>query len=163
MALRRTGKSRAAEPPDIRVSARARIPLSVAGVRRLAAAVLKAEGATLKALSITFVGSARMRTLNRDHLGHDFPTDVLSFGMPAPRAIPHAPVPAVGDVYICASVAARDAKHFGSTPKAELRRLVIHGILHVLGHDHPDGNHRTASAMWQVQERHLARFGRLAP
>ena len=153
MASRRIGKSRAAEPlPDIRVSARARAPLSGAGVRRLAGAVLKAEGAKLNALSITFVGPARMRTLNREHLGHDRPTDVLAFGMTL-----------VGDVYVCPAVAVRDAKHFGSTPKDEVRRLVIHGILHVLGYDHPDGNHRTASAMWQVQERHLARFGRLAP
>jgi probable rRNA maturation factor len=138
--------------PDIRVSARARAPLSGAGVRRLAGAVLKAEGAKLNALSITFVGPARMRTLNLEHLGHDRPTDVLAFGMTL-----------VGDVYVCPAVAVRDAKHFGSTPKDEVRRLVIHGILHVLGYDHPDGNHRTASAMWHVQERHLARFGRLAP
>ena len=161
MASRRIGKSRAAEPaPDIRVTARARTPLSGAGVRRLAAAVLKAERATLSALSITFVGSARMRTLNREHLGHDFPTDVLSFGMPS--AIGHRPS-AIGDIYVCPAVAARHAMRFGSTPKAEVRRLVIHGILHVLGYDHPGGAHRTASAMWQIQERHLARLGRLAP
>ena len=183
MASRRTGKSRAAEPvTDIRVSARARAPLSIAGVRRLAAAVIAAERASVSALSITFVGPARIRTLNRLHLGRDQATDVIAFGMnagmgnrelgigrragvrpQAPFPIPHSPFPAVGDVYICPAIATRDAKDFGSTPKAEVRRLVIHGILHVLGYDHPDGNHRTASAMWQVQERHLARFGRLAP
>ena len=161
MASRRTGKSRAAEPPpDIRVSARARAPLSVAGVRRLAAAVLKAEGSKLKALSVTFVGPTAMRRLNREHLGHDWATDVMAFGMT--QAIGNRQW-AIGDVYVCPAVAARDAKHFGSTPKAEVRRLVIHGILHVLGYDHPDGNHRTASAMWHVQERHLARLARPAP
>ena len=167
MASRRTGKSRAAEPPDIRVSARARTPLSAAGVRRLAAAVIRAEGARLAALSITFVGPARMRTLNRVHLGRDRATDVIAFGMNTSARsqlpIAHSLLPVVGDIYICPGIATRDAKRFGSTPKAELRRLVIHGILHVLGYDHPDGNHRTASAMWHVQERHLARFGRLAP
>jgi len=161
VASRRTGKSRAAEPPpDIRVSARARAPLSVAGVRRLAAGVLKAEGSTLKALSVTFVGPAGMRRLNREHLGRDRATDVIAFALTSGIGDRH---PAIGDVYVCPAVAARDAKHFGSTAKAEVRRLVIHGILHVLGYDHPDGNHRTASAMWHIQERHLARLGRLAP
>jgi len=160
VASRRTGKSRAAEPPpDIRVSARARAPLSAAGARRLAAGVLKAEGSKLKALSIAFVGPTRMRKLNREHLGHDWATDVLAFGM-APDGNRQS---AIGDIYICPGIASRDAKHFGSTPKAEVRRLVIHGILHVLGYDHPDGNHRTASAMWHIQERHLAQLGRLAP
>ena len=178
MASRRIGKFRAAEPADIRVSARAGAPLSEAGVRRLAAAVIKAEGARVAALSITFVGPVGMRTLNRRHLGHDRPTDVLAFGMNSAIGnrqsaigggrrqsrlpIPDSRFPVVGDIYICPAVAGRDARRFGSTPKIEVRRLVIHGILHVLGYDHPDGNHRTASAMWHTQERHLARFGRLA-
>ena len=178
MASRRTGKSPAAEPADIRVSARARTPLSLAGVRRLATAVIKSERANVVALSITFVGAAGMRSLNRKHLGRDSVTDVLAFGMKpgignrqsaiggrsrqSRFPLPDSRLPVVGDVYVCPAVAARDATRFGSTAKAEVRRLVIHGILHVLGHDHPDGNHRTASAMWRIQERHLARFGRLA-
>jgi probable rRNA maturation factor len=173
VASRRIGKFRAAEPADIRVSARAGAPLSEGGVRRLAAAVIKAEGGRVAALSITFLGPVGMRTLNRQHLGHDWATDVLAFGMTtamgnsqwatgSPFPIAHSPLPLVGDIYICPAVAVRDARRFGSTPKAEVRRLVIHGILHILGYDHPDGKHRTASAMWHTQERHLARFGRLA-
>lgn len=104
-----------------------------------------------------------MRTLNRLHLGRDHETDVIAFGMMSRLPSADSRLPVVGDIYVCSAVAARDAKRFGSTPRAEVRRLVIHGILHVLGYDHPDGNHRTASAMWHIQERHLARLGRLAP
>jgi probable rRNA maturation factor len=150
----------------------------VAGVRRLAAAVIRAERADVAALSITFVGTTGIRSLNRQHLGRDRVTDVIAFGMNSAIGnrqsaigagsrqsrfpIPDSRFPVVGDIYICPSVAARDARRFGSTPKAELRRLVIHGVLHLLGYDHPDGQHRMMSAMWHIQERHLARFGRLA-
>lgn len=148
MASRRIGKSRA----DVRVAATVRAPLSAAGVQRLADAVLRAEHATLAALSITFVGAARMRTLNRVHLGHDRPTDVIAFDLQG-----------AGDVYICPAVAARNATAHGTTAKAETRRLVIHGVLHVLGYDHAAGEARTRGAMWRRQERYLARLGRLAP
>jgi len=145
-----TGKRRAARP-DLRVTVYARSPLGAASVARLAAAVLRAERARLSALSITLVGTGRIRTLNRVHLGRDRQTDVIAFALDG-----------AGDVYICPAVAARQARAFGVTPKDELRRLVIHGVLHALGHDHPDGEQRTRSPMWRRQERYLERYGALA-
>ena len=68
----------------------------------------------------------------------------------------------VGDVYVCVPVARAQAGRFGTTPNDELRRLVVHGVLHVLGYDHPGGEERVRSAMWRRQERYVARFGRLA-
>ncbi len=167
-ASRRTGRPRA--PTDVRVTAAARIPLRPLGVAALAAAVVRAERGALAALSITFVGPARIRALHRAHLGADRLTDVIAFalrpsavGRP-PSAVGRRPSTAiVGDVYVCAAVAAREAARTGTTLKAELRRLVIHGVLHVLGHDHPDGATRTTSAMWRRQECYLRRFSRLAP
>jgi len=138
--------------PDVRVTALARGPLGVAAAARLARAVLRAEGAGLQALSVTFVGPARMRTLNRTHLGKDRPTDVLAFAIGGPP-------PVAGDVYVCPAVAARDAARFGTTPRAETARLVVHGVLHVLGYDHPAGAERTRSPMWRRQERLLSRYG----
>ena len=137
--------------PDVRVAALVKIPLQPAGIGRLARAVLAAERAGLAALSVTFVGPARMRLMNRTHLGHDETTDVISFEMMG-----------AGDVYICPSVAAANARRHGATIKDELRRLVVHGTLHVLGHDHPADESRTASPMWRRQERYLKRFGALA-
>jgi probable rRNA maturation factor len=101
---------------------------------------------------VTFVGPARIRTLNREHLGHDRPTDVISFALTAPDG------ELVGDVYICGDVGAKQAKALGVPLKEELVRLVVHGTLHVLGYDHPEGEGRTRSAMWKRQERYVRRL-----
>ena len=104
-------------------------------------------------LSITFVGRAAMSQLNRRYLGHHGPTDVISFGLG--RVGRRGAV--VGDVYICAEIARENATQQGISAGEELLRLVIHGTLHVLGHDHPKGAGRTTSDMWKRQERILAR------
>ena len=65
----------------------------------------------------------------------------------------------VGDVYVCRAVAQREARQRGLPLEQELLRLVIHGTLHVLGHDHPNDARRTRSAMWRKQERYLACLG----
>ncbi len=140
---------------DVRVSVLVKTPLAAAGVARLAAAVLRAERARSAALSITFVSSSRIRSLNRTHFRRDRPTDVIAFALGDP--------PTVGDVYICPAVAAREAARAGTTLKDELRRLVVHGVLHTLGYEHPEGARgRTASPMWRRQERHVRAHGRLA-
>jgi rRNA maturation RNase YbeY len=77
-----------------------------------------------------------MEKLNSDFLSHDGPTDVISFGLA--RASKSSPV--IGDIYICPLVAERNARRLGITAKEELTRLVIHGMLHILGHDHPEGD-----------------------
>jgi len=141
---------------DVRVTAVARTPLARAGVARLAAAVVRAEGAKVAALSIAFVGPAKMRALNRAHFRKDRATDVIAFSLGDGRAI-------VGDVYICPSVAGREARHAGTTVKDELRRLVVHGVLHAIGYEHPhDAARRVSSAMWRRQERHVRALGGLA-
>jgi probable rRNA maturation factor len=90
-----------------------------------------------------------MRSLNRRYRGHDRATDVLAFTLEQPAG------PAVGDVYLCTSVAAREARARGLPLREELIRLVVHGTLHALGHDHPDGPGRERSAMWRRQERYV--------
>ncbi|MFI5280581.1 MAG: rRNA maturation RNase YbeY [Gemmatimonadales bacterium] len=137
------------------MSVLAKTPLAAAGVARLAAAVLKAERARTDALSITFVSPSRIRSLNRSHFRRDRPTDVIAFALGDP--------PRVGDVYICPSVAAKEALRAGTTLKDELRRLVVHGVLHTLGYEHPESAQgRLASAMWRRQERHVRAHGKLA-
>src|SRR5258707_8139562 len=128
-----------------------RLSVSTARVREAAVAALKAERAKDAMLSITFVGRATISELNRRFLGHHGATDVISFGLG--RAGKRGVV--VGDVYICAEVARDNARRQGIGAGEELLRLVIHGTLHVLGHDHPGGVKRTASRMWRKQERIL--------
>jgi probable rRNA maturation factor len=125
-----------------------RLPLSRALVRRVVEAVLRAERRE-GLISVTFLGRDSMRRLNAAHKGHDRPTDVLSFPLdvPADRV--------VGDVYICPWVARREADARGIPLREELIRLVVHGTLHALGHDHPEGANRTRSAMWRRQERYV--------
>lgn len=142
--------------PEIRVSALVRTPLSAVRVRDLAAEVVRKEKAPLHSLSITFVGPTRMRSINRTHLRRNAETDVIAFAFrPSGPSRPSRPS-LVGDIYICPALAARAAKEHGTTLKDEVRRLVVHGVLHVLGYDHPEGDGRTKSAMWKVQERYLA-------
>lgn len=122
-------------------------------VRETAVAALRAERVRDAMLSITFVGRAAMSELNRRYLGLHGPTDVISFGLQ--RSTKRGPV--IGDIYICPEVARDNAKRQGVSTGEEVLRLVVHGTLHVLGHDHPTGASRTASPMWRRQERILAR------
>lgn len=128
-----------------------RLPVSRARCAAAAAAVLRAERAARTMLSVTFVGRRRIAAMNRRHLGHAGATDVISFGFRDPAGA------ILGDVYICPEVAAANARRFGRPVREELLRLVIHGTLHVLGHDHPEGEARVMSPMWRRQEALLRR------
>ncbi|MFI5235913.1 MAG: rRNA maturation RNase YbeY [Gemmatimonadales bacterium] len=134
---------------DVLVGGRAALP--VATVRRVVRAVIAGERATsrIAAVSVTFLGPVRMRSLNRSHLRHDRPTDVIAFALPAPDGR------LTGDLYLCRAVAARQARDAGVPLRQELIRLVIHGTLHLLGRDHPAGEARFRSSMWRRQERYV--------
>jgi len=144
----------------VAVSSTAACPLPRTEAERLARAVLRAEGIADAVVSVAFVGRSRIRTLNRRYFGRDRATDVIALTMTAGTAARRHGGPVVGDVYVCAPVGVGQARRFGATPRAELRRLVVHGVLHVLGHDHPEGAGRVASPMWRRQEHLLARLGR---
>ena len=125
-----------------------RLPLPPALVRRVVTRVL--EGERRDALiSVTFLGREAMRRLNAEHKGRDAPTDVLAF------ALTDGAGGAVGDVYVCPWVAAREAKARGVPLREELIRLLVHGTLHALGRTHPEGEGRTRSPMWRRQERYV--------
>lgn len=137
---------------DISSSVR-RLMVSRARVRDAAVVALGAERVRNAMLSITFVGRAAISELNRRYLRHRGPTDVISFGLG--RTGRRGAV--IGDIYICPEVARDNAKRQGIPIGEEVLRLVVHGTLHVLGHDHPVGESRTTSPMWRRQERILAR------
>ena len=136
-----------------RVSSTVRRPgISEARVRRLVEATLRGERIREAMISVTFVGRTAMARMNEKYLRHRGATDVISFGMRREAL----GVPAIGDIYICPDVARQNAKENGASASEELSRLVVHGALHVAGHDHPDGDSRTTSKMWKRQERILA-------
>ena len=137
-----------------------RIPVSRSRVASLADEVLRAERVRDASISIAFVTDRRIAALNWQHLGHRGPTDVIAFGF-APT---HEGAPRSGDIYIAPGVARRNALAERKGVREELLRLVVHGVLHVLGHDHPEGAGRYASPMWQRQEALLGQLlGREVP
>jgi probable rRNA maturation factor len=132
---------------EVVVSGR-RLPLSRALVKRVVEGVLRAE--RRRALvSVTFLGRDAMRRLNAEHRGRDRPTDVLAFALSGPSG------EAIGDVYICPWMARQEARARGIPLREELVRLVVHGTLHALGREHPEGPGRTRSAMWRRQEKYV--------
>ena len=124
------------------------MPLPGTLVRRVVETVLAASVAA-PWISVTFLGRDAMRRLNAEHKGHDRPTDVLSFALSRPGGR------TVGDVYVCAWVAEREARTRRIPLRQELIRLVVHGTLHALGRDHPEDDRRTTSPMWRRQERYV--------
>ncbi len=103
----------------------------------LARAALQSERAAGE-LTLTFVDRAEMTDLNREHMGGDGPTDVLSFPLDALDApIPGEPV-LLGDVVVCPAVASVAAPAHAGTLDDELALLVVHGCLHVMGYDHAE-------------------------
>src|SRR5688500_3474831 len=130
-----------------------RLPLARARAGEIARRVLAAEGVRDAIVSVTFLGPRAMAALNRKHLGHRGVTDVISFGFRA--AVRDGPV--IGDIYIAPDVARANARRHATGIREELARLVVHGVLHVLGYDHADDDSRVASPMWHRQEHLLAR------
>jgi probable rRNA maturation factor len=118
---------------------------------RAARAALRYERVTDAEISLTLLDDAEITDLNRQFLSRDEPTDVIAFALYEP------PEPPVGDVYIGFDQAVRQAAVAGVAIGEELTRLAIHGVLHVLGHDHPDGPERTDTEMWRIQEDLVAR------
>ena len=132
-----------------------RIAVARDRVASLAERVLRAERVRDASISIAFVTDRRIAALNREHLGHTGPTDVISFGCTPVRITSDV----VGDVYIAPAVARRNARAHGGRVREELLRLVVHGVLHVVGHDHPDDDSRYHSRMWKRQEHLLRTLG----
>ncbi len=99
-------------------------------------------------VSVTLVDDAEIKRLNREYLGRDRVTDVIAFSLGSPEE-------PLGDVYVGADQARRQAEALGVSLTEELVRLAIHGTLHVLGHDHPNSGDRFDSPMYVLQERLL--------
>jgi probable rRNA maturation factor len=124
--------------PVIEVTNDTALAVRSAAVRELVAGVLSAEGA-FGGVTVAFVSSSTVAELNNRYRSVDSPTDVLSFGFDGeeddwPQVDDEEPY--LGDVVLCPDVAAANAAEYDDTLDAELRRLLVHGVLHLLGYDH---------------------------
>jgi probable rRNA maturation factor len=106
-------------------------------------------------LSIVLTDDAQLHQLNRDYLGVDAPTDVLSF--PASEIDPETGVSYLGDVLVSIPRAEAQAQSAGHPLEAEVQLLVVHGVLHLLGHDHAEPEDK--ARMWSAQTQVLERLG----
>ena len=122
------------------------LPLPEAAVERAVRATLRDGGHDAGEVSVAFLGDAEITSLNREYLEHDRPTDVISFALHGEGE------PPLGDVYVGVEQALRQAEELGVDPREELLRLAVHGTLHVLGWDHPEGEERLESEMFRRQE-----------
>jgi probable rRNA maturation factor len=127
------------------------VPLPRRAIERVVATVLSGERRRLSRVSVTFLSGARMRGLNRRSLRADRVTDVIAFGLMHRGE-------RLADIYLCAARARSSARSARIPVREELLRLLVHGLLHALGYDHPDGDGRTVSPMWRRQERYVRRL-----
>jgi probable rRNA maturation factor len=110
---------------EVEVDNRSGGPVDAEGAAALARQVLAVEGVEDGELGIAFVSAEEMRGLKRTHLGLDEPTDVLSFPIDGRDALPDGEPRALGDVVLCPAVVGDD-----------WRWPLVHGLLHLLGHEH---------------------------
>ena len=136
--------------------------------RRLASGALVSCGVVSGELNLIFVDEAAMTRLNHEHMGKSHATDVLSFPIDGSAAVEPSTAclgeTLIGDVVVCPARAAAQARnhqgqrgHDGSL-EDELALLIVHGVLHVLGHDHYDT--ATTSRMQSCEQALLRRHHR---
>jgi probable rRNA maturation factor len=135
-------------PPRILVSNRQTLAVDEQGLVELASVCLRGEGLERAELSVSFVDADEIAELHVSYMHEDGPTDVLSFPLGEDDRDEDG-VRLLGDVVIAPEVATRNHP---DDPAAELRLLLVHGILHLLGHDHEDEDER--ARMWAIQERY---------
>jgi probable rRNA maturation factor len=129
--------------PAVLISDRQSSPVDVDALASLARRTLLAEGLREVELSLSFVDESEMEELHVRYLDEPGPTDVLSFPLDGED---ERGLRVLGDVVIAPSVAARNNP---DDPGAELRLLVVHGVLHLLGYDHEEDGEK--ATMWARQ------------
>ena len=117
-------------------------------LRQLVEAVIAGEGATLAYLGLILADHETVLALNQEYLEHDYLTDVLSF------PLSETPGTVDGEVYVDLDTAAERHAEFGTSFEDEARRYVVHGLLHLLGHD--DATDARRAAMRRLEDRYLA-------
>lgn len=125
-------------------------------LERTARAALEHQaGSPDSELTIVLTDDARLKELNRDYLRIDAPTDVLSF--PASETDPETGARYIGDILISIPRAKSQATAAGHPLESEVQLLVVHGVLHLLGHDHT--NPEEKARMWKAQAEILEKLG----
>ena len=125
-------------------------------LERAARFTLDHESAPVDAdMTIVLSDDTQLHELNKQYLGIDAPTDVLSF--PSEEVDPETELPYLGDIILSIPRATQQAEAAGHRMEEEAQLLVVHGTLHLLGHDHATSEEK--ARMWQAQSEVLVRLG----
>ena len=111
--------------------------------------VANAEGYALGEVSYIFCSAARLLEMNRQYLGHDYARGVITFAPRARRGTHTMP----GDILSAGATAAKSARQYGATRLQEMRRVVVHGVLHLCGQG--DKTPRTNAQMHRKEDKYL--------
>ena len=106
-------------------------------------------------ITIVLTDDTQLHELNREYLGVDAPTDVLSF--PASETDPETGMTYLGDILISIPRATQQAQAAGHPLEAEVQLLVVHGTLHLLGYDHAEAEEK--DRMWKAQAEVMSQLG----
>lgn len=151
---------------------RRKVPVDRRALMRIARIVLADEGVARATIGLVLVGNDEMREINNQSLGHDYPTDVLSFpyvseavgelavGKPAPPRRRGSGLALEGDIVLGAEYAAEMAPEYGWSAGEELSLYLVHGLLHLCGYD--DLNPAVKRIM-RRREREVLRLAGLSP
>ena len=156
---------------DVQVDPAFSDAVDAAPLRAAVVATLRAQAVARGEVTVVITDDATVRELNRHYRGVDAPTDVLSFAaqeeadvapaLALPPELADAAAAYLGDVLIALPYTRRQAAQYGNSLDAELRLLVVHGTLHLLGFDHATAAEE--AAMWAAQDAVLAHFGEQTP
>jgi probable rRNA maturation factor len=132
--------------------AQAHVPIDRDAARALVERVLRGEGVTSATISLAFVDDPTIHRINRDHLDHDEPTDVITFDLSD-----EGDDRLRGELVVSAETARRVAAEVGAEPWNELALYIVHGLLHLRGCD--DRDESSAAEMRRREDAAMARVG----
>jgi len=140
-----------ARPPvEIEVSGRVPRGFSRIKIRNMLMKIAKQEKLTLSGVGVAFVGEEQIRNFNKKYRRMDKPTDILSFAYHNQKT-PKKNIQ--GDLIICPAYIKKDIKNSAITITNQIKRLFVHGLLHLAGYDH--AKEKEAKHMFQKQEKLL--------
>ena len=143
---------------DVQIACEAQGVPSPDEIRRwVAHAALAEANVSAAEISVRVVDEAEMQALNRDYREQDRPTNVLSFPAGVVEGLPEDATPTLGDIVVCASVIEREAAEQGKRLADHWGHMLVHGVLHLLGHDHATDTE--ADAMEELERKILAGLG----
>ena len=128
-----------------------KLPVNADRLKRVVLPILSDAGYEEGSLSIAVVDDSTIHELNRRHLAHDYPTDVLSF------CLDESPGTLAGEVIVSADTAISNAEEYGWAAENELLLYVVHGVLHLVGHR--DKTDDEILAMREAEQRYLTLAG----